>query len=227
MADKKTNPQETNAEEIVSRSEQFVEKNISKIITVVLIVIAVVAGILAYVHFIKKPRNEKASAKMYVAEDKFMNSQDSVALNGLGAGNPGLLNIIDKYSGTDASNLSEAYTGICYYDMGKYKEALEHLKKFSSKEDIVAPSIQRLIGDCYVQLDKLKDAVDAYEKAATMANNEAVTPSCLLKAGHVYEKMGENKKALEKYQTIKDKYYTAPESATVEADIIRVQSKIK
>lgn len=39
MADKKTNPQETNAEEIVSRSEQFVEKNISKIITVVLIVI--------------------------------------------------------------------------------------------------------------------------------------------------------------------------------------------
>lgn len=224
MAEKNIKNQEKNAEEIVSKSEQFVEKNINKIIIAVLIVIAVVAGIFAYMHFVKKPRNEKASEKMYVAEDKFIMGNDSMALNGMGIGNAGLLEIIDKYKGTDAANLAEAYAGICYFDMGKYAEALEHLSKFKSKENIVSPSIMRLMGDCYVQLDKLEDAANAFMKAAQLASNEAVSPSCLLKAGHVYEKLGNHKKALEVYEEIKIKYYMSPESAQVEADIIRAKA---
>lgn len=221
MADKNLKNVPSNTDEIVSKSEQFVEKNINKIIIAVLIVIAIVAGFFAYRHFVQKPREEKASEKMYVAEDKFIMSQDSLALNGTGVSNAGLLEIINKYGSSDAGNLAEAYAGICYFDMGKYNEALEHLKKFQSKENVVAPSIMRLMGDCYVQLDKFQEAISAFTKAADMANNEAVSPGCLLKAGHVYEKMGDYKKALEIYNKIKTQYYMAPEATLVEAEIIR------
>ena len=118
--------------------------------------------------------------------------------------------------------LSRAQGGL--YDMGKYQEALAELQKFSSDEALVAPSIQRMIGDCYVQLGKLEDAVKAYESAAKSANSEAISPSCLIKAGHVYEKLGKYDQAVKAYQEVKDKYYTAPEAEMVEADLIRARA---
>ena len=87
-----------------------------------------------------------------------------------------------------------------------------------------AIAIQRIIGDCYVQLGKLDDAVKAYETAAKQASNEAISPSCLIKAGHVYEKQGKYDKAIALYNEVKTKYYTAPEAETVEADLVRAQA---
>ena len=40
------------------------------------------------------------------------------------------------------------------------------------------------------QLGKLEEAVKSYEAAAKTASSEAISPSCLIKAGHVYEKLG-------------------------------------
>lgn len=227
MAEKNIKNTETGAEEIVSKSEQFVEKNINKIIIAVLVVIAVVAGFFAYNHFVKKPNLEKAQEKLFPMEEQFIANRDSVALNGMGVGNPGLLEIIQKYKGSAAANLAEAYAGICYYDMGDYQKALDHLAKFKTDETVVAPSIVRLMGDCYVQLGKYNEAVDCFMKAASQASNPAVSPSCLLKAGHVYEKMGDNAKAVEVYNEIKTKYYMAPEFAQAEADLVRAEAALK
>ena len=213
-------------EEIASKSERFVEKNVSKILTVVLIIIVLVAGIFAYFQFVKKPKAQKALSESYVAEDLFINGEDSAALYGQN-GHKGLLAIAKEYSSTETGNLSHAYAGICFYDMGKYQEALEELKKFSADESVVAPSIERLIGDCYVQLKKPEEAVKAFEKAAKDADNDAISPLCLVKAGHVYETLKQYDKALNCYKQIKDKYYTAPEAETVDADIMRVEAQIK
>lgn len=224
---KTTKKQEpTKAEEVISRSEKFVESNITKIVIVLLVLVAIVAGFLAYKQFFKNPQNEKAKVASFVAEDRFMSGQDSAALYGAD-GEIGALEIAKKYSGTESSNLSHAYAGILYYDMGQYEDALRELKKFSSKEKMVAPSITRLIGDCYVELDKPQDAIRAFEKAAKDASNDAISPSCLIKAGHVYESLKQYDKALAAYQQVVDLYYTAPESESVKAEIIRVKAAMQ
>ena len=140
------------SEEIVSRSEQFIEKYSKTIIWCVLGVIVLGVAIWLYIDKVVKPRSDKAAAQLYVAEEQFMAGADSAALNAPAAGAMGLLEIADKYSSTDAGKLAHAYAGIIYYDEGKYEEAIRELKEFKAKEKMVAPSITRLIGDCYVEL---------------------------------------------------------------------------
>ena len=213
MAKKENQQPDNHVGEVVSRSEQFIEKNMTKIGLVILGVFIIVAGIFAYKRFVSEPKAREAAAKVYLAEDKFIQELDSAALNGNGANEMGLLAVIKKYSGSDASNL------------GEYQKAIDHLKGFSSKENMVAPSITRLIGDCYVQLKKYEEAVGYFEKAAAAASNDAITPGCLIKAGRVYEELKQYDKALAAYKQVKEKYYTSMEANTVEADIIRVKSK--
>ena len=209
-------------DEKVMQGEQFFERHGKKIMNGVGAIVLIALGIFAYIKFVKEPKNVKASTQLFVSEEQFIMGQDSLALKG--AGGPGFEAIAKNFSGTDAANLAHAYSGICLYDMGKYQEALAELQKFSSDEALVAPSIQRMIGDCYVQLGKLEDAVKAYESAAKSANSEAISPSCLIKAGHVYEKLGKYDQAVKAYQEVKDKYYTAPEAEMVEADLIRARA---
>ncbi|MDY6148781.1 MAG: tetratricopeptide repeat protein [Porphyromonas sp.] len=215
----KNQENEITTQEAINKGEKFIEKNINKILYVLLGVIVIAFGIWAYIKYVKQPGDMKASEEMFQAEDLFMNGEDSTAL----AGN-GFLAVAKERKGTKAANLAHAYAGICYYDMGQYEKALEELKKFKAKESMVAPSIKRLMGDCYVQLNKLSEAADLFEQAAEDADNDAISPSCLLKAGRVYEELKQYDKALEAYKKIKETYYTAPESQMVEADIIRVEA---
>ena len=201
-------------DEKVMQGEQFFERHGKKIIIAVVVVVLAVIAIFAYIKFVKEPNNAKASSQMFVAEDNFIMGQDSLALKGATA-SPGFEGIAKNFSGTDAANLAHAYAGICLYDMGRYQEALGELQKFSSEEKLVAPSIQ---------LGKLEDALKSYESAAKLADSEAISPSCLIKAGHVYEKLGKYDQAVAAYQQIKDKYYTSPEAESVEADLIRARA---
>lgn len=219
--------QETLVDEVMVQSERWVERNYKKLIAVVVGVTALVLGGYAYYKLVHQPKGERASAEMYTAEERFMNEQDSLALAGEGITGKGFEAIKSEYSGTEAANLAQVYSGIALYDAGRYEEALKSLKEFSSKESYVAPSVQRLIGDCYAQLGKLEDAVTAYEQAAKTADNDAISPSCLVKAGHVYEKLGKADKALEAYELVKTKYYTSPEAQSIEADILRAQAAKK
>lgn len=205
------------------KSEQFLEKYLKHILTGIGVIVLGVGGYFAYQKFVSEPAEDRASAALFKAEDKFITQQDSLALSGEGVGAKSLDAIIKDYSGSDAANLAQAYKGIALYDAGKYQEAIDALKKFSSKDDYVGPSIQRLIGDAYAELGKYQEAASAYEEAARMANNEAISPSCLIKAGHAYEKLGNKSKAAELYQSIKDRYAATPEAESVEAELIRVK----
>ncbi len=204
--------------------ERFVEKHLNKILIAVAAVVLIGLAIYAYVKFVKEPRAEKAVAEMYVAENNFILGNDSLALAGEGVASKGLIEVAEEYSGTNSASVAHIYTGIALYEEGKYEEAIKELKQFEGEDNYVAPSAQRLIGDCYVQLGKLDEALSAYEKAASMAENPAITPSCLIKAARVCEKQGKQDKAIKLYEEIKTKYYTAPEAETVEADLIRAKA---
>ncbi|MBB6276257.1 tetratricopeptide repeat protein [Porphyromonas circumdentaria] len=211
------------AAEIISRGEKFAERYANVIIYCILGVIVVAFGIWAYIQYVSKPREAKASAELFRSEERFILGEDSTVLQATGVSEEGVLRIINDYSSTDAANLSHVYAGIAYYDLGKYEESLAELKKFSAKDQMVAPSVIRLMGDCCVELDRLEDAVKYFEKAASMANNEVVSPGCLVKAARVYEVQKNYSKAIDAYQKIVDEYYNSAEVNQAKADITRLQ----
>lgn len=216
---------ELEVEEIVSRSEQFIENNSKKIIYGIIAIALVVAAVLGIKHGYLIPKEKKASAALFKGEQYFARDSFALALNGNGADYEGFEAIIDQYGSTDAGNLAKAYAGICYYKMGDTQKALDMLKSFSASDNMVSPAITGLIGDCYVNMGDVKQGINYFEKAAKQADNEVVSPVYLKKAGIAYESLKQYKDAVKAYTTIKDKYYTSMEAGDIDKYITRASSQ--
>lgn len=216
---------ELEVEEIVSRSEQFIENNSKKIIYGIIAIALVVAAVLGIKHGYLIPQEKKASAALFKGEQYFARDSFALALNGNGADYEGFEGIIDQYGSTDAGNLAKAYAGICYYKMGDTQKALDMLKSFSASDNMVSPAITGLIGDCYVNMGDVKQGISYFEKAAKQADNEVISPVYLKKAGIAYESLKQYKDAVKAYSTIKDKYYTSMEAGDIDKYITRASSQ--
>ena len=210
-------------DESASKTEAFVEKNQKYIFIIIGLVAVVVLGYLGYTEFIAKPKQANAMNDMFQAQKYFDQAVNGVekdslftlSLNG-GEGKFGMLDIIDEYSGTPAANLANYYAGTAYLRLKDYKKAVEYLNKFSSDDEILAPLAKGNIGDAFVQLNQLDDALDYYEQAAKMRDNDYTAPMYLYKAGTIALDLGKANKALTYFETIKEKYPNASEMAMVE-----------
>lgn len=216
---------ELEVEEIVSRSEQFIENNSKKIIYGIIAIALVVAAVLGIKHGYLIPKEKKASAALFKGEQYFAKDSFALALNGNGADFEGFEAIIDQYGSTDAGNLAKAYAGICYYKMGDTEKALNMLKSFSASDNMISPAVTGLIGDCYVNMGDTKQGISYFEKAAKQADNEVISPVYLKKAGIAYESLNQYKDAVKAYTTIKDKYYMSMEAADIDKYITRASAQ--
>jgi len=210
-------------DESASKTEAFVEKNQKYIFVIIGLVAVVVLGYLGYTEFIAKPKQANAMNDMFQAQKYFDQAVNGVekdslftlSLNG-GEGKFGMLDIIDEYGGTPAANLANYYAGTAYLRLKDYKNAIEYLNKFSSDDEILAPLAKGNIGDAFVQLNQLDDALDYYEQAAKMRDNDYTAPMYLYKAGTIALDLAKADKALTYFETIKEKYPNASEMAMVE-----------
>ena len=225
-----TKEKETNREvevgEIVSKSELFIENHSKKIIYGIIAVAFIVGAVLGVKHGYLIPQEKKAAAAMFKGEQYFARDSFALALNGNGADYMGFEAVIDQYGNTDAGNLAKAYAGICYYKMGDTQKALDMLKSFKGKDQMVSPAIIGLIGDCYVGLGNTQEGIGYFEKAAKEADNEVISPIYLKKAGIAYESLKEYQKAVDAYTTIKNKYYTSMEASDIDKYITRASVNI-
>lgn len=229
MATKKKTGAQREAEvgEIVSRSEQFIEKYSKQLIYGIAAVFVVVALILGVRHGYLIPRENKATTALFKGEQYFARDSFALALNGNGADYEGFEAIVKSYGSTNAGNLAKAYAGICYFRMGEHDLALKSLKSFKAKDDMISPSVTGLIGDCYVNMGQTKEGVSYFEKAAKQANNEVVSPVYLKKAGIAYESLGQYKDAVAAYTTIKEKYFSSMEANDIDKYITRAEAMAK
>ena len=210
-------------DESASKTEAFVEKNQKFIFIIIAIVAAVVLGYLGYTEFIAKPKQATAMNEMNQAQKYFdqaiagveKDSLFNLALNG-GEGKFGMLDIISEYKGTPAANLANYYAGTAYLKLKDYKNAISYLNNFNSDDEVLAPLSKGNIGDAFVQLNQLEDALDYYEQAAKMRDNDYTTPMYLYKAGTIALELGDADKALTYLETIKEKYPNATDIAMVE-----------
>jgi len=223
----KNTHKELEVEEIVSRSEQFIENHSKKLIYGIIAIALIVGAVLGIRHGYLIPQEKKATVALFKGEQYFAKDSFALALNGNGADYEGFEAIIDQYGSTKSGNLAKAYAGISYFKMGETEKALEKLKSFSSKDNMISPAITGLIGDCYVNLGKTKEGISYFEKAANSASNEVISPAYLMKAGIAYESLQQYKDAIKTYQTIKDKYYMSTEASDIDKYITRAEALAK
>ena len=187
-------------------------------------------GYLGYNEFIAKPKQIEAMNDMFQAQKYFEDAVNGVekdslytlALNG-GEGKYGMLDIVDEYKGTRAANLANYYAGTAFLRLKDYKNAVEYLSNFKSDDEILAPLAKGNIGDAFVQLNQPEDALDYYEEAAEMRDNEYTTPMYLFKAGSIALELGQAEKALNYFNRIKDDYPNATEASNIEVFIGKAQ----
>jgi len=210
-------------QEVYSKTEDFIEKNKTVVIAVVLGVILVVGGFFGYKKLIIAPMEYEAQSDMFMAEKYF--SQDSLqkAINGDGL-NAGFIDIVDEYSGTKAANLAHYYLGICYINTGEYEFAIDELKQFSSNDVMISTVALGSIGDSYMELGDTKEAISYYEKAIENGENKLTSPIYLIKAGLAYEDLQDFSEAEAKYKALKANYPDSREAQTIDKYIARAES---
>ncbi|MFI2742367.1 tol-pal system YbgF family protein [Zhouia sp. PK063] len=214
-----------------SKTEDFIANNQKVILGVIGVVVVAALGFFLYQEFVQKPKVEEASKEMFYAQQYFNEAVNStakdslynLALNGAN-GKFGLLDIIDEYSGTPSANLAQYSAGMAYLNMGKYKEAIEHLQKFDSDDPMLGALALGGIGDAFVQLNQDADALGYYEKAANYNDNEFTAPRYLYKAGITATNLKEYDKALKYFNKIKEDYSSSEEARTIDIYIGKVES---
>lgn len=225
MAENKNEQQAESAveklnENLTSASEKIA--NNQKVIYIVVACVAVVAAlIMSYVFLYRNPRANRAF-EAYNQVEISAAGNDSVAA-------AEYKKVADKHSGTNAGKLAYLSAAESYYELGKYKEALECLDNFSTSEAVLASNALILKGDCYVNLKKYNEAIDCYRKAVDKAGrNEQIVPRVLLKEANIYDEQKKYDKARECYESISKEYpkFQLGSGVTVDAYIEREKARL-
>ena len=225
MAEQKHTQDPLDLEVAMSASEAFIIKYKNKFLTGIAAIVILVGGVLGYQHFISEPNEKKASEALFKGEQYFNADNFELALNGDSLGYEGFLNVANKFSGTDAGKLANAYAGLCYAQLGNYEEAVNYLNKFNANDHLVSPALLGTMGNCYAQLGQLDKAAATLVKAADKANSQALSPIYLIQAGQIYEKLGKKSEAVSAYKTVKEKYFNSYQSMDIDKYIERATIK--
>ncbi len=228
MSKKKKTHDESGFESVehaLTRTEQYVEENKKSLSIILAVILGIVGVYLAYNKFLLEPKENEAQAQIFRAEQYFERDSFLLALEGDGDAY-GFLDIIDEYGFTNTANLAQYYAGICYLRLNEYEDAIEHLKKFDSNDKIVSLIAMGAIGDAYVDLDNLDEAISFYEEATSKHKNEFITAIYLKKLGLVYEETDNYKKALAAYEKIKKEFPNSEEAKDIDKYIQAAKMKL-
>lgn len=189
------------------------KNNRGTIIMVCILVVLIVFGLILY-FFIANSNSAKADEAAGRAD---VAANDSIAL---------VLYKEAATKGHKSGNRAAAMAAIQLYNEGNYEEALSYLKDTKIDDKVVAPGVYALMGDCYVNLDNYADALKAYDKAVSKADeNPAIVPVILIKKANIYRA---EKKYDDEYQALKtivDKYPQFVQSS--QADIRKYYERAK
>lgn len=202
---------ETN--DIVEKAKGFWAKFSKSIIYVGGAIILFGGGWLAYKNLVKLPNETKSAEQIFPAEELFDKmtqagfNKDSIGLvlNG-GNGITGVLKVASNFGSTAAGNRAEFIAGACYLHDKDFKNAVKHLKEFSTSSKQPQSAAYRMLGDAYAELKQNDDALSYYKKAVDAADkkDESTRFLSLSRAALFCDAMGNTKDAIDFYQQIKD-----------------------
>lgn len=181
----------------------FFDQNKSAIVGVAVVAVAIIVGYFGF-QWYQNTQDAEGEKKLYKAVYAF--ESDSLA-----AASKDLAKVSDEFGG-NTQNLADLYLGITLLKQGKYDNAIEKLKNFSSGDLLVQARAYSLIGDAYSEKKSYSEAIEYYTKAADYKSNKFFSPGYLLKLANAYEANKQTKEALDTYTAITEKYPEAAEA---------------
>ncbi|MCD2258742.1 tetratricopeptide repeat protein [Psychroserpens luteolus] len=219
-------------DEGANKAEDFVARNQKGIFIIVGLAAVIALAYLGYNKYIAGPKAKEAMNEMYIAqkhfEDAFVTgaNKDSlltIALDGA-EGKLGLSDIADQYGSTSAGNIANYQAGMAYLNLKDYTNAVKYLGDFKTSDAVLGPLAKGGIGDAFVQLEQLPEALDYYEQAIKASTNDYTTPMYLLKAANVAQTLGQSDKALGYYKRIKSDFSDSDQAKNIETFIGRAEA---
>lgn len=208
----------------ISSVEAWVEKNKNILIGIVAGVIIGVAGYLSFTKLYIAPREKEAQYELYLAQELFEDESFLQAIEGDGNA-LGFLAIAEEYRWTKAANLARYYTGVSYLNLADYKNAIKHLDKFSTKDDILGVVKYGAIADAFLELNQPKEALEYYTKATRQSRNSMVTPIYLERAGQTAIILEDFKKAKGFFERLKKDFPESNEARSAEKMMAKLSAK--
>ncbi len=214
MAKKQDQGARTTLEEVndsLSTAAQRIEDN-KKYINWALIAIAVLVLLaLGYIYGIRNPNMEKAKNMIGKADLELLQGNEDEALKDYEK--------VAAEFGNKPAERAHLNAAILLYQKGEYEKAVKHLEDFTPNGNLIGPASQSLLGDCYVNLKKLDQAISAYDKAISMAgDNEAYAPAFMIKKATVLHAQKKYADEAAIYQNIKDNYPVYGQQNGVDVD---------
>ncbi len=210
-------------EERVNKIDQFFKENSKPIWICTAAIVIIVLAVICYINFYLQPKKAEAREQMFPAEAAFMENNWELALKGDG-NTLGFEQVLEDYGAKGGQSIY-FYAGVCELKLGNYENAVNYLKKYNGKDDILKARALGALGDAYVGLgeNSYKTAISCYDKAAAQVDN-IFTASYLMKAGELYEEMGNADNALTYYKKIKDQYPQSIEGYDIDKYITRIEA---
>ncbi|HRH36426.1 MAG TPA: tetratricopeptide repeat protein [Catalimonadaceae bacterium] len=196
--------------EKLSDFEHYLEKN-KKLVSILFVaLVAAVGGYFGYRYWLSG-EEEEAQKQLFPAVYYFEADSLNKALKGDG-NNLGLVTVAEDFGYTKAGKLAYFYIGAIYLKQGKFQEAIDNLKDFSSYDILISARANCLIGDAYLELNDAKSALDYYKKAALHYPNKFFSPRYLMKAALAQELSQDYSGAINSYTQIIEKFNDSQEA---------------
>lgn len=166
--------------------------------------------------------NERAKSKVSEADYAMMTAgNDSTA-------QANVENLYKEAANSNATSAQRAkiFSARYAYDKGNYAEALDYIKAVNTKSPVVQTLKYCMEGDCYINLDKVDDGIDAFKKAVKEADdNPELAPYALNKLANAYRFNKDYKNELEVLRELMKKFPGA--NPQIESDIARAEAMSK
>jgi predicted negative regulator of RcsB-dependent stress response len=201
----------------VSKVTGYFEQNKSSVLTLVGVLVVVIAGYFGY-NWYTATQDAEGEKKLYKAVYAFEADSLSAAAKELGK-------VSDEFGG-NTQNLADLYLGSTLLKQGKYDQAIEKLKNFSSSDLLVQARAYSLIGDAYSEKKSYSEAIEYYQKASDYKANKFFSPSYLLKLAIAYEANKQPKEALDIYTQITEKFAESAEATPAKKYKAQLESSI-
>ena len=165
---KKNNSQSLNAEEMLSRSETFIEKNKKAIIGVIAAVVLVIVAVVLYKNYYSGPREERAAVALYPAQEYFAAGDYEKAFYGLAhlGKFEEAVGYLEAYDGSDTyfASATRAALGNCRINLGDIEAGAKLLIDAAHKADAqsLSPVWLRQAGVAYEKLGQKDKALQCY-----------------------------------------------------------------
>lgn len=179
---------------------EYARENKSKIIagsTALVLLVFLIAGWFAYSAYNEKKAQDLLGKAMMLPGGNAA-AQEGVSRLALEK----YREVIEKYPGTDAANLSRYSMGIIYYKLNEVDNAIKSYEEFLSKaraNELVALAYSGL-GYCYEAKGDFSRASKYFEDSARDPNGSAFRGMAYMNAGRMMEQLKDNKGALQSYK---------------------------